>query len=253
MKACLQAFWHSSAAKGWTCSVLVHVATLGVLLPLSERQTPQRRVEFGARQSFRVVLTAARPVPQVRRAEVPVEMSVNVSPNRARVAQRRFVFEPSQMPTADEGSVNLRPDSDVPERKFARRESHPRSAESKMLAAASVHPPTKTPSGEVMLAEVAASSAIPSAQTSLPQFVENPPPVYPQVAIARGWEGRVLLRLHISADGRVTHTEVVQSSGHAVLDAAAATAVRNWRATPSRTGRHPVESTVQLPVRFDLP
>ena len=44
---------------------------------------------------------------------------------------------------------------------------------------------------------------------------------YPQTAISRGWEGTVLLRVHVSSGGEVTDVEVIASSGFSVLDGAA--------------------------------
>jgi protein TonB len=41
---------------------------------------------------------------------------------------------------------------------------------------------------------------------------------YPEIARRNGWEGTVTLRLTINAKGRLEKTEIVQSSGYAVLD-----------------------------------
>jgi protein TonB len=57
----------------------------------------------------------------------------------------------------------------------------------------------------------------------------NPPPVYPAIALRRGLEGEVLLTVTVDAEGAVTACVVARSSGHGVLDAAAAAAVQRWR------------------------
>ncbi|MBI4230395.1 MAG: energy transducer TonB, partial [Planctomycetes bacterium] len=46
-------------------------------------------------------------------------------------------------------------------------------------------------------------------------------PAYPALAIRRGYEGAVLLRIEVLADGAVGRVEVARTSGFAVLDRAA--------------------------------
>jgi TonB family protein len=55
-----------------------------------------------------------------------------------------------------------------------------------------------------------------------------PAPDYPDEARWEGREGRVLLRFRVRADGRVGEADVVSSSGHADLDAAAVATLRRW-------------------------
>jgi protein TonB len=80
----------------------------------------------------------------------------------------------------------------------------------------------------------------------------NPPPAYPDLARRRGWEGRVVLRVTVDATGRAAAVAVGSTSGHAVLDAAAAAAVRNWRFEPARLAGVPVIAAVDVPVSFRL-
>ena len=87
---------------------------------------------------------------------------------------------------------------------------------------------------------------------TLPRLLENRPPTYPQGAIIRRFEGTVVLRLEITPEGRVGGLEVVSSSGHAILDAAAARAIRAWRFAPATRAGRAVAVTVRLPVRFSL-
>jgi len=85
-----------------------------------------------------------------------------------------------------------------------------------------------------------------------PDFSNNAPPAYPRIAWQRGWQGTVLLELHIGADGTVSQTKVVRSSGYEVLDAAAAIAVRQWTGQPAYQGNRPVATVETLPVHFRL-
>jgi periplasmic protein TonB len=80
--------------------------------------------------------------------------------------------------------------------------------------------------------------------------IDNPPPVYPPAAAARGWQGRVTLRLHIAADGAVEAVDLVATSGHRELDDAALRAVEQWRFVPARRAGQPVAWSTLLPVRF---
>ena len=85
-----------------------------------------------------------------------------------------------------------------------------------------------------------------------PDFSAGMPLAYPDEARRRGWQGLVLLRLHINTTGRVTRVELIRSSGHAVLDEAAVRAVREWQGQPSHVAGRPVASVEVLPVRFRL-
>jgi len=69
----------------------------------------------------------------------------------------------------------------------------------------------------------------------------------------QGWQGTVWLRLVIDRLGKVVSVDVVQSSGHAILDAAAVAAVRRWRGEPARDGGVAIETQEYLPVQFEIP
>lgn len=89
-------------------------------------------------------------------------------------------------------------------------------------------------------------------RVSVPLYDLNPPPVYPRIARRRNYQGTVLLDVRVTADGRAAEVKLAQSSGHAVLDQSALTAVQAWRFEPARRGSHPIETWVQVPVRFEL-
>lgn len=50
--------------------------------------------------------------------------------------------------------------------------------------------------------------------------------VYPRMAQQQGWQGEVLLAFRVGVDGSISHIEIVNSSGHAILDEAALDAIR---------------------------
>ncbi len=65
-------------------------------------------------------------------------------------------------------------------------------------------------------------------------------------------EGRVVLRLLVTLDGRVDRADVTASSGSAELDQAAVTAARNWRFMPATLDGRSIEAWALIPVRFVL-
>ena len=86
-----------------------------------------------------------------------------------------------------------------------------------------------------------------------PDYGVNPKPTYPMLARRRGEQGVVLLRVHVRADGSVAEVTVTQSSGFSQLDDSALRTVReSWRFIPARLDGIPVESWVEVPIRFVL-
>lgn len=85
-----------------------------------------------------------------------------------------------------------------------------------------------------------------------PRYAENPRPLYPREAKKKGYEGEVLLRVEVLADGRVGEIEVKRSSGHEVLDRSAVTAVKQWKFFPARRGETPISTWVNIPIAFQL-
>lgn len=77
-------------------------------------------------------------------------------------------------------------------------------------------------------------------------------PPYPELARRRGWEGRVILRVLVGADGRVTRVLITRSSGHTVLDSSARRVVKRWRFRPARRLGAAVEAWVLVPIRFRI-
>ncbi|MBA4710231.1 energy transducer TonB [Aquitalea aquatica] len=83
-------------------------------------------------------------------------------------------------------------------------------------------------------------------------YLHNPAPVYPPSSRRNGEEGRVLLRVRVSAAGQAEAVDVQHGSGFSRLDEAAREAVANWRFTPARRGGQALASTVIVPITFRL-
>jgi len=80
----------------------------------------------------------------------------------------------------------------------------------------------------------------------------NPAPLYPILAERRREQGRVLLHVDVSADGRAGMVKIAVSSGSAALDHAAMAAVQQWRFVPATRGGVPVAAVAEVPVQFTL-
>ncbi|WP_220272026.1 energy transducer TonB [Crenobacter cavernae] len=83
-------------------------------------------------------------------------------------------------------------------------------------------------------------------------YLNNPRPAYPPLSVELGEEGKVLLRVHVSVDGRAESADVERSSGFPRLDRAALTAVRGWRFVPARRGDEPIAFTYTVPLDFSI-
>jgi len=78
-------------------------------------------------------------------------------------------------------------------------------------------------------------------------------PAYPIISRRLGEEGTVLLRLTVTAEGRVSEAMLLESSGFSRLDEAAINwVVRNWRYEPAMEGARAVESMVEASLTFRL-
>lgn len=83
-------------------------------------------------------------------------------------------------------------------------------------------------------------------------YAQNPKPDYPAIAKSRGWGGKVLLKVQVSAQGTSDSVDIEQSSGHEILDESAVEAVKKWRFIPAKRGETPVASSVIVPIVFTL-
>lgn len=83
-------------------------------------------------------------------------------------------------------------------------------------------------------------------------YLHNPKPVYPNASRRLGEQGKVVLRVHVSAAGLPGKIEVSSSSGFARLDRAAEEAVSRWRFVPAQRGTEAIAAWVRVPIRFQL-
>ncbi|CAD6876607.1 energy transducer TonB [Methylomonas fluvii] len=83
-------------------------------------------------------------------------------------------------------------------------------------------------------------------------YLHNPLPEYPEVAQERGWEGKVVMKVHVLPDGTTDSVTVSKSSGQKVLDDAAVKAVLKWSFVPAKRGDTPIARYTTVPFTFKL-
>jgi len=83
-------------------------------------------------------------------------------------------------------------------------------------------------------------------------YLKNPAPEYPSLAQRRGWEGTVLLRVHVLASGKPGEIQVQTSSGRQALDDAALAAVKRWSFVPAKQGNVAQDGWVSVPIDFKI-
>ena len=121
--------------------------------------------------------------------------------------------------------------------------------------ASSSEPPPAEPRGQSLHqpVETIPVAAAPSVEKTFqpPRYRYAPKPEYPGLATRRRWQGEVLLRALIDAQGDVARVAVESSSGYDILDQAALETVRHWKFHPAYDGQQEVPHEVCLPVRFE--
>lgn len=252
----------SQETVGWGTSLLVHAAGAVVVWATCSGTLPNQRPKLLG-NSTRIELVATwvereQPSPAVE--IVLPEPQVVVMPARARIAERQFsrVSTDVSQPTPTELEMANRLMALPPPPAVQRRTVAPPPDDSPRVdtpptSAARRHKSAEGPTGKV---EVPAGAAVRRSSgmvaRTVPYPLNNRPPTYPIQAEIDRLEGTVILRIHVSARGRVVRLEIVSSSGHRTLDAAAARAVRSWRFAPARDAGRAVAAVIRQPVRFAL-
>lgn len=240
-------------------SLLLHVAGV-VAMATWSATSPASRMQFAGRNQV-VQLSASLVEPHWTPDPVSFDTPaydppVVIQPTEARIARRRYIHSPTaELTVADLLDLPLEIErelaAELPTRAARRDSREPIWNETQESATPQRRRPITTPDISSSAAVALPSSAGTSRDTP-PDLSQNAPPTYPSLAIQRGWEGTVMLRIWVDETGNVTKVQVARSSGHRILDGAAATAVRRWKAIPAREGDQPVSTVELLPLRFKL-
>lgn len=83
-------------------------------------------------------------------------------------------------------------------------------------------------------------------------YLNNPKPAYPPASKRMGEQGKVVVRVLISADGTAQKAEIRQSSGFDRLDQAALDTVLKWRYVPGKRGGAAETMWFNVPINFVL-
>ena len=117
------------------------------------------------------------------------------------------------------------------------------------------------PAGAPALPPAPASPPSPAAPPAPPRidlpssnaaYLNNPAPAYPSISKRMGEQGKVLLRVLISADGRPDQVEIKQSSGFDRLDRQARDTVLRWRFVPGKRNGVAEAMWYLVPINFVL-
>lgn len=229
--------WNTSTAAVWAASALAHGALLTLVVS-----------RFGAK-------TVAPPVVP------PVAIEVVAPAKPAPV-----IAPPATPPTVQPVKPPPKP---APPRMPKSESPKPRASAAPATQAvehAATQPPNTVPatSESALPAPAAAAAPVPAPSAPAPSepaltppignaaYLHNPAPRYPERAQEEGWEGRVVLRVFVDANGHPASVDIRRSSGHDVLDNAALAAVRRWTFVPAKRGSIAIEGWVEVPLDFRL-
>jgi len=84
------------------------------------------------------------------------------------------------------------------------------------------------------------------------EIMALPEPVYPVLSRKRGEQGRVVIEVEISAEGKVLKARITSSSSYPRLDSAALEAVKTAIFGPAIEYGRPVVSMTKVAYRFEL-
>ena len=120
-------------------------------------------------------------------------------------------------------------------------------------AAAQMHVAKPQPAREARMPQATATAPVAATDAHpVAGMASDLPPTYPEIARRRGQQGRVVVRVEVSADGRPVSVSVGQGSGYTSLDEAAENAVEKWRFIPATRDGQPVPALADVPIRFKL-
>jgi protein TonB len=219
------------AAGPWILNLLIIIGVHAGLLAGLLQYRPQPPLVFQARKPMMVSLISS-PVPRSQPAvaaakPAPVQSDPKPSPPKLKRKPEKVVQpvkKPAPAPRSRAIQVPVQAET-VPAPKLAA----PRAVQGPPEAPAEPVPPKFSA-----------------------DYLKNPSPDYPLASRRRGEEGKVLLRVLVSAEGGAEQVEIDKSSGFARLDQAAKAAVKNWLFVPARLGNAPVHAWVIVPIVFTL-
>lgn len=229
-----------------------------------------RRGETVVIQAQMSVVAATQPL-EVREVEVSIEplpleppppVAVDHSPIRDTLEPVPAVipvvrvgeYEPTETPPPDkspESPAKVEVTGPTPPREVAKQET-PQPQVTKNLPDRQVADIVRDTPNKISVAAAVAAEAGAQVDEMPRKLSHNREPNYPLDALRAGLEGKVVLRVMISATGRATRISVETSSGLTSFDESAALAVRDWEFAPAKRQGLAVNHEVLVPVRFRI-
>lgn len=113
-------------------------------------------------------------------------------------------------------------------------------------------PPAAAPAQSAATTTNSTANATVNAPRFDAAYLDNPRPNYPPLSRRLGEEGKVLLKVKVSADGHPATVHLEKTSNFERLDEAARQAVSRWRFVPAKRGDEAIEASVIVPIVFRL-
>lgn len=204
-----------------------------------------------------ILAVASTQPEQIHEVEVSLAEPVRESlePNPAFIPVVRMgEFDPVEEPPQQrppESPANVLAPTKVPPRQPQAREM-PTTAVAQKLPERQVAAEIRISESKVTVAAAAPEIAGAQVDEMPRKLANNREPYYPLAALQAGIEGRVVLRVQISAAGRAAKILVETSSGLASFDESAIAAVRDWQFSPAKRRGLAVMHEVLVPVRFRI-
>lgn len=204
------------SSAGFVATVALHAAVLGALLAYQ----PTRSALAAAAPIMVDWIAAPKPEPVVAPPEPPKPRVVHHRPKP--VETPKVIAAPAESPSPSPAIVPAPP---PPPQQMA-----------------AIPTPAPAPAPEPVVVEPIFNAA----------YLQNPAPAYPSLSRKLHEEGRVVLRVLVSARGAADQVELQASSGYPRLDESARSTIRGWRFVPAKRGSEPVAGWVLIPINFNL-
>lgn len=219
----------------WLISVSIH----GLILLLGSLAFEQAVVGIApGRNSIEVNLVAAPSEPTIQPpVEEPTLPPIEPPLPQVEIPPPRVTFTPTPIPTPDTMPLP------VP---LPTATAQPQPSSSHKVTSRSKF---SRDTGKDAVTEQAVGGAIVDEE---PDYLSNPPPVYPEDARSAGQQGVVTLDVIVGTDGRPETIKIITSSGYYLLDDSAKSAVQHYKFRPATMGGIKCRSHVKVPICFRL-
>jgi protein TonB len=203
---------------------------------------------------------APQPVPETPPPR-PVELPLPTPPPP--VTPQQIVVATREVATPPQGDEKPNAAPEKPEPQQKPQPMPPPKPQAKPEPPKPEPPPEREVTGAIALSKPAVKprDQITDADHKLPPIVVRPlppgragnslMPSYPSAARANGLQGRVVLLVTLSLEGRPRRIDIARSSGYDQLDESAVRAVWLWRFYRTDSGP-PAEATIEIPLDFRL-